>query len=186
MHWLLYLAIGVSILAMRGHATEIWCIFGDKYVRCTLISVAAKGDQSISCAPRFLLHGNILCRGQFLPMDIMKRCLQGITLNWLLCTGHHFYPHQYLKCLQNWKCSIKISRSYMLSLIKGSPPFSLWVLYFYLHLFLNIEMQSITGTIVNCAILVDNRCRSSIALHLAQRQVIRSQDSKGSEHYNMK
>ena len=81
MHWLLYLAIGVSILAMRGHATEIWCIFGDKYVRCTLISVAAKGDQSISCNPRFLLHGNILCRGRFLPMDIMKRCLQGITLN---------------------------------------------------------------------------------------------------------
>ena len=81
MLWLLYLAIGVSILAMRGHATEIWCIFGDKYVRCTLISVAAKGDQSISCHPRFLLHGNILCRGRFLPMDIMKRCLQGITLN---------------------------------------------------------------------------------------------------------
>ena len=103
MHWLLYLAIGVSILAMRGHATEIWCIFGDKYVRCTLISVAAKGDQSISCNPRFLLHGNILCRGRFLPMDIMKRCLQGITSTWLLCTGHYFYPHKYLKCLKNWK-----------------------------------------------------------------------------------
>ena len=98
MHGLLYLAIGVSILAMCGHATEIWCIFCDKYVRCTLISVAAKGDQSISCDPRFLLHGNILCWGQFLPMDIMKRCLQGITLNSLLCTGHYFYPHQYLKC----------------------------------------------------------------------------------------
>ena len=110
MHGLLYLAISVSILAMRGHATEIWCIFGDKYVRCTLISVAAKGDQSISCDPRFLLHGNILCWGQFLPMDIMKRCLQGITLNWLLCTGHYFYPHQYLKCLKSWTCSTRISR----------------------------------------------------------------------------
>ena len=169
-----------SCIARSCHATEIWCIFGDKYVRCTLISVAAKGDQSISCDPRFLLYGNILCRGRFLPMDIMKRCLQGITLNWLLCTGHYFYPHQYLKCLKNLKCSIKISRLYMLPW----PPFPLWVLY--LYLFLSIEMQSIMGTIVNCAILVDNRCRSSIALHLAERQVIRSQDSKGSEHYNMK
>ena len=145
MLWLLYLAIGVSILAMRGHATEIWCIFGDKYVRCTLISAAAKGDQSISCNPRFLLHGNILCRGRFLPMDIMKRCLQGITLNWLLCTGHYFYPHQYLKCLKNWKCSIEISRLYMLSLIKGSPPFSLWVLYLYLHLFWTLRCKVSRG-----------------------------------------
>ena len=75
---------------------------------------------------------------------------------------------------------------YMLSLIKRSPPFSSWVLYLYLHLFLNIKMQSITGTIDNCAIPVDNRCRSSIALHLAERQVIRSQDSKGSEPRNIK
>ena len=123
MHCLLYLAIGVSILALRGHATEIWCIFCDKYVRCTLISVAAKGDQSISCDPRFLLYGNILCWGRFLPMDIMKRCLQGITLNWLLCTGHYFYPHQYLKCLKSWKCSTRISRFICCLWLSEAPHF---------------------------------------------------------------
>ena len=133
-----------------------------------------------------IVPGAVFADGHYETL-LARHNIELTTLYWFYCTVY-FYPHQYLTCLKSWKCSTRISRFiiYMLSLIKRSPPFSSWVQYLYLHLSLNIEMQSIMGTIVNCAILVDNRCRSSIALHLAERQVIRSQDSKGSEHYNMK